>query len=222
MTVFVGNSLWHLIWQSDFVTKCVLLVLLVMSVACWAIFLCKFFLGQIKKRQLRLALGQVNQAESVEDVVTIASACGGTLPGYILSKNLVFLKSLISRENGDAHWDMMQHHMDGTVDTASSHQESYLSILSTCAAIAPLIGLFGTVWGLVHAFISMSEKQAADITTVAPGIAEALITTLVGLMVAIPAFVMYNILLVQIRKMDNLMVQMSDKLSFIMQSLFVK
>ena len=78
-------------------------------------------------------------------------------------------------------------------------EESYLPFLFTSASVSPLLGLFGTVWGLVHAFIRISEKQSADITTVAPGIAEALITTLAGLLVAVPALVMYHYLIAQIR-----------------------
>ena len=86
----------------------------------------------------------------------------------------------------------MQRYLAQTVDVVMAHEESYVSLLATSAAIAPLLGLFGTVWGLVHAFMSIHELQSADIATVAPGIAEALITTLVGLMLAIPALVMFN------------------------------
>ena len=72
-------------------------------------------------------------------------------------------------------------------------------MLSVSAAVSPLLGLFGTVWGLVHAFVRIGELQTADIATVAPGIAEALITTLAGLMVAIPALVMYHYVANKIR-----------------------
>ena len=84
------------------------------------------------------------------------------------------------------------------VDAIVVHEESYLPFLSTSAAVAPLLGLFGTVWGLIHAFMRISEKQVADITTVAPGIAEALVTTLAGLFVAIPALIMFNYLNIQL------------------------
>jgi biopolymer transport protein ExbB/TolQ len=80
-----------------------------------------------------------------------------------------------------------------------------------------LLGLFGTVWGLIHAFIRISEKQAADITVVAPGIAEALITTLAGLIVAIPALIMYNYLIVRVRHIETQMVQLADRIAFIAQ-----
>ena len=111
----------------------------------------------------------------------------------------------------------MQYHINQTVDTLVSNEESYLPLLSTSAAVAPLLGLFGTVWGLVHAFIRISEKQSADITVVAPGIAEALITTLAGLVVAIPALVMYNYLVVRVRQIEDQIVNLADKVSFIIQ-----
>ena len=113
----------------------------------------------------------------------------------------------------------MQYHIDQTVDTLVSNEESYLAVLSTSAAVSPLLGLFGTVWGLIHAFISISEKQAADIAVVAPGIAEALVTTLAGLIVAIPALIMYNYLALRIRTIEGQIVQFADKMSFIMQQL---
>jgi biopolymer transport protein ExbB len=74
-----------------------------------------------------------------------------------------------------------------------TYNESTSAALSTTASVAPLLGLFGTVWGLVHAFMNIAATQSADITAVAPGIAEALITTIAGLLVAIPALVMYNV-----------------------------
>src|SRR5690606_39141859 len=97
-------------------------------------------------------------------------------------------------------WQHIERNIDQLVDDVLTHEESYLPVLSTSAAIAPLLGLLGTTWGLVHSFMRISEKQTADIATVAPGIAEALVTTFAGLVVAIPALIMYNYLVVQVRK----------------------
>lgn len=77
--------------------------------------------------------------------------------------------------------------------------ERYLIILSTTVTIAPFLGLMGTVWGIMHAFWDMSAMRSANLTVVAPGIAEALITTIAGLSAAIPAVVFYNMF---VRKID--------------------
>ena len=95
-------------------------------------------------------------------------------------------------------------------------------MLSVSAAVSPLMGLFGTVWGLIHAFVRIGELQSADIATVAPGIAEALITTLAGLMVAIPALAMYHYVANKIRATERQLFVCADQISMIMRSLCTK
>lgn len=221
MALLVGNSLWYLIKQSDAVSAVILITLLCMSIACWAVFLCKAILVRLKKRDVRLVLSKVKNVRTAEDILVLASQHSGTVAGYFLSNNLVFLKSLLESRTEYAQ-ELMQHHIDQTLDTLVAHQEAYLPILSTSAAVAPLLGLFGTVWGLMHAFVSIGAQQAADITVVAPGIAQALMTTLAGLVVAIPALVMYNYLAIQVRNIENQLVQLADKISFVMQQLLTK
>ena len=72
------------------------------------------------------------------------------------------------------------------------HMEHSLSALATVGSTSPYVGLFGTVWGIMHAFIGLGSVQQASLQTVAPGIAEALIATAIGLFAAIPAVIAYN------------------------------
>ena len=215
----MGNSLWQLVLQSDRVSQLVLLMLLAMSIVCWTIFFYKLVLLRLKHKHLRAATERIKSIKNLEELLLIAPEFKGTIPGFFFSKNLSYLKSLLesSNELGSHEWDLVQQHMYQTVDTIVEHEESILPLLSTSAAVSPLLGLFGTVWGLVHAFIRISERQMADITTVAPGIAEALITTLAGLMVAIPALVMYNYVNVQIRKLEQLCIHLAEKVGLIIQ-----
>jgi biopolymer transport protein TolQ len=83
--------------------------------------------------------------------------------------------------------------------------ESRLNWLATTGAVAPFIGLFGTVWGIMDAFLGLGSAGAASLRAVGPGIAEALITTAAGLFVAIPAVIAYNQLLGRIREFGNMM-----------------
>lgn len=218
---FVGNSLWHLVRQADTVTTLVLLILFSMSVICWTVFICKIIIVAFKRRQLRRVAAQVKNVQTLPAILEVASKHKNSVPGYFLSTNLVFLKSLLERQAdgllAPREWEMMQRHIDQTLDTMVAREESYLSLLSTAAAVAPLFGLFGTVWGLVHAFVRISEQQVADIATVAPGIAEALITTLAGLVVAIPALIMFNYLQVQVRVVEERLMMLAHKLSMIGQ-----
>ena len=99
------------------------------------------------------------------------------------------------------------------------HQEElFLPVLSTSAVVSPLLGLFGTVWGLVHAFMGIAQQRSADIAAVAPGIAEALITTLGGLIVAIPALIMFNYVQTRQRMFEFQLVSLADRFSAIIKT----
>ena len=173
----VGNSVWQLIVQSDYLSKGVLVILFGMSILCWTVFICKLILIRLRQRDLETALTQIQEIRTTDDLVTLATNLRGTVPGHLLAHTIVILNSLLELKPTQAA-DILQYHIDQTVDRLIANEESYLPILSTSAGVSPLLGLFGTVWGLIHAFIRISEKQSADITVVAPGIAEALITTL--------------------------------------------
>lgn len=225
----MGNSLWQLVVQSDSVSKLVLWILLFLSIACWTTFLYKIVLLKLKTRHMKKALAAIKAMNSLDDMLMVATQLADTVPGYFLSKNLSYLKMLLEaqKESGKSElserdWELLQQHMYQTVDNMVHNDESFVALLSTSAAISPLLGLFGTVWGLVHSFIRISEKQSADITTVAPGIAEALITTLAGLIVAIPALVMFNYLLVQIRYLEQQYTVFADKIGLVVQKLLVR
>lgn len=223
-----SSPMWHLVAQSDIMTKCVLMLLLVMSVLCWTVFLYKFILLRLKKRHMRKAFGYIRHVGTMEDLVLITDKCSGTTPGYFLHHNMQYLKSLIELANrqgagklGIAYWQHLQDGLYHTIDDIIYHEESLLWVLSTCAGAATLLGLFGTIWGLVHAFVNISQTQVADIATIAPGIAEALITTLAGLMVAIPAFIMFNYLSMQVRRMEQQLLMLAQQFNRIIQAMFV-
>ncbi len=219
-----GNALWQLIRQSDTMSAFVLFALLCMSIVCWTVFLYKYLILQSKTKELSNVHEEMKGLRTIDQLLSLTSVHVHTLPGYYLSKVLVFLKIVLeSREYHEgkvlsAHeWDMVQRHIDQTIDSVMLEQESYTAILSTSAAVGTLLGLFGTVWGLIHAFMSISEQQNADIATVAPGIAEALTTTLVGLIVAIPALIMFNVLQRKLVEMEAKLSQIADHAAFIVQ-----
>jgi biopolymer transport protein ExbB/TolQ len=227
MSFFTGNALWQLIKQSDAVSKFVMLLLLGMSIICWTLFLYKLLALRVKKKQMKLALVDLKNTATIEQMLALAATHTHTAPGYFLAKNLTFLKLILednrlreSRPMTTQQWNLIEQTIQQTVDDMIDYEESGLAFLSASAAIAPLLGLFGTVWGLVHSFISISEKQSADITTVAPGLAEALMTTLAGLMVAIPALIMFHYLSLQIARFGTTLMAIADRFNFVVQKLF--
>jgi len=93
--------------------------------------------------------------------------------------------------------------MEAAVTESLMQLDRFLAVLSITVSVSPFLGLFGTVWGIMGAFMSIGVNGSADITTVGPGIAEALITTVSGLAVAIPALIAYNLLVARLRKLED-------------------
>ena len=95
--------------------------------------------------------------------------------------------------------------------------ESQLSFLGSVASVSPYVGLFGTVWGIMHAFTGLASLEQVTLATVAPGIAEALVATAIGLFAAIPAVVAYNRFATRIDRIVNKLDTFSDEFSNILQ-----
>lgn len=216
-----GNSIYHLVAQADAISKCVLLALFFLSVLTWAVFIGKFSALRLKTRHLKTLLHSLAHTVSLDQLIILEQRSKNTMPGYFLSAYLASINTGLKTKNhlSSLDFEYIERELERSIDTVLAHEESYLPILSTTAAVAPLLGLLGTTWGLVHSFMRISEKQIADIVTIAPGIAEALITTFAGLVVAIPALIMYNYLVVQVRKTEHQILHIADMLRMLAQPL---
>ena len=217
--LFVGNSLWHLIMQSDAICKAVLLILLALSIISWALFFYKLIILRQKKNELLNTFEQLEKVHTLEDLLSLAQRLNNSAGGFFINRQLIFLRSLLETSkkqgriglNGEER-ELLREHAYQTIEEIIASAEKSLPFLSATAAVSPLLGLFGTVWGLIHSFVSISQKQSADIATVAPGIAEALITTLAGLMVAIPALVMFVYLTTKVKAIEQRGISLSERL----------
>jgi biopolymer transport protein TolQ len=224
--IVCGNTLWNIVTQSDAVTKLILLFLLAMSIFCWTIFFYKIILLRKKREHMRVMRKVMKGVTTFEQLIDVTAKQAGTLPGYFLTSNLSFLKSLLVTTTGEPkkqisspELELIRQHADQTVEDMVHAENSYLPVLFTSASVSPLIGLFGTVWGLIHSFVRISERQSADIATVAPGIAEALITTLAGLVVAIPAVMLYYYCATQVKKVERQLYGLADQFVVLAQQL---
>lgn len=221
--VFSGNAIWQLVSQSDSMTWVVYTILLLMSIGCWTIFLYKLVSWRIWNRSIKIALAHIKAADSIEDLVQISSKLSNTVPGYFLSRSLAQVKQLTGpdrKQLSDQKYDYLRAMQDQLIDGIVQQEKSYLPFLSISSSAAPLLGLYGTIWGLVHAFIDISKKQAADITVVAPGIAEALMATLESLIVALPALAMYHYLFNRVIQIEQQLTTLSDYLLGVVQRLY--
>lgn len=229
MKFLFGNALWQLILQSDFVSWVVLLILLGLSVACWTLFLYKIMAVRAKIKQIQEVLAQLPQVKRLEDLLVLHSQYAKTAAGYLIIKNLKATEWFLELNATRGEQGISKHQAESLeagayalVDEMVQQEEAHLPLLSTSAAVSPLLGLFGTVWGLIQAFIAIGQKQSADIAAVAPGIAQALTTTLAGLLVAIPAFIMFNYLSLQIRTFENKLLNLSERIQLLIQRVLVR
>ncbi|MEX2438131.1 MAG: MotA/TolQ/ExbB proton channel family protein, partial [Candidatus Babeliales bacterium] len=175
---------------------------------CWTVFFYKIFAFRAVKQQLLRVRQLLLTCQSVENLKTVIQVVDHMVAGVLLQEGINKL-FLLAYPQG---LDLFKDSLDQTIDELIAQQEDSLPLLSASAAVSPLLGLFGTVWGLVHSFISISQSGAADIATIAPGIAEALITTLVGLVVAVPALLMYHVLRLYVQTIDQQLMALKDRL----------
>jgi biopolymer transport protein ExbB/TolQ len=210
--------------QADTMTKFVLFALFCVSVFCIWIVICKF-LSLYRQRAAMLDLQKkVKAAGSIERLISIGKKYRETAGGRFLLHGLKDLKNVVGARGkiSQQEYDHFQVLLDQSLDGVLAEEEQYLPVLSTSAAVAPLTGLFGTVWGLVHAFVDISRNKSADISVVAPGIAEALTTTLAGLIVAIPALIFFHYFSNEMRKLELKLLGISDRLSYVVKNTLVE
>lgn len=225
MQFFTGNALWQLVNSSDFMTKIILTVLFAVSLFTWTILFYKTILLRVKVAQIRQVLQGLKGVETLEQLIAFTSEVAHTYPGYLLISGVNNLKTILKKnihDLGEHEFLLLEEHRINCVEDMVHQEESYLAALSTASSAAPLIGLFGTVWGLIHSFMNITQAQSADIITIAPGVTEALLTTLVGLVVAIPALVMYHYLRNAIDSLEYNLHLISSKVHTVIKMAFIK
>jgi biopolymer transport protein ExbB/TolQ len=169
---------------ADPVVKAVMIFLVLASVACWAIVLEKFI------RMISLNRGLAD--------LEAAAAGDNQNSSNWLTRHVIEAARREAEEGaakGEARSDVrsrLERAMRGALKEKIQSKEVGLPLLATVGSAAPFVGLFGTVWGIMNSFVSISQKQDTSLATVAPGIAEALFATALGLAAAIPAVMAYN------------------------------
>lgn len=234
MSFGFNSAIWQLVKQSDWVSKyVVMLSLAILSVVCVAIIIHKYINYRNHKASLANLLAALRNARTVQDLVGISKAFQGSIAGDLVENIITETKSLLEEKtqildhsNVDAtitstDISTLEMLMNQKIDSLIFEQEEYLPLLGTAAATGPLMGLFGTIWGLIHAFVNISQERSADISTVAPGIAEALIATLAGLVVAIPALVAFNYYSNELRKIEARLAECSEIMLLICKKSFL-
>lgn len=187
-------SVWALFWQAGWVVKVVMVGLLGASIWTWAIIVDK----AIAYSRMRMALNRFEQVfwsgQSLEELYRNLSERKTTGMGSIFVAAMREWKK--SFEKGAKSPLALQTRIDKAMDLALTREmerlEGRLGFLATVGSAAPFIGLFGTVVGIMTSFQAIAGSKSTNLAVVAPGIAEALLATAIGLLAAIPAVVAYN------------------------------
>jgi biopolymer transport protein TolQ len=197
MNVTADLDIWTLIVGASLVVKAVMLLLLVVSFLSWMFIFSKWFAIRRARAQTELferefwGGGDLNllYQGAVNNRHTI-----GSLERIFESGFREFTKLRNQRGTTDPSVmvDGARRAMRATHQREMDHLERHLAFLASTGSVSPYVGLFGTVWGIMHAFRSLANVQQATLAQVAPGIAEALVATAIGLFAAIPAVVAYN------------------------------
>ncbi|WP_417317111.1 protein TolQ [Emcibacter sp.] len=187
-------SLWGMFAQADWIVQAVMIILLLSSVWCWAIIVDKV-------RRIRRISAQADQFDaefwsgnSLEELFERMRRNPDHPMAMLFVAAMKEWQRSVSGTGKIAMGvqDRLYRVMRVTVSREMEGLESYLSFLATVGATAPFVGLFGTVWGIMNSFQSIAITHNSSLAVVAPGIAEALFATAMGLVAAIPAVVGYN------------------------------
>ncbi|MCB1420260.1 MAG: protein TolQ [Notoacmeibacter sp.] len=211
-------SIWALFMQAGWVVKLVMIGLLIASVWTWAIIVDK----AIAFSRMRLALNRFENTfwsgQSLEELYRTLSERKTTGMGSIFVAAMREWKK--SFEKGARSPLALQTRIDKAMDLALTREmeglESRLGFLATVGSAAPFIGLFGTVVGIMTSFQAIAGSKSTNLAVVAPGIAEALLATAIGLMAAIPAVIAYNKLSSDANKLGGRMEGFADEFSAIL------
>ncbi|MGD9489172.1 MAG: MotA/TolQ/ExbB proton channel family protein [Calditrichaceae bacterium] len=212
------NDAVQFLQQIGFVAKIVLLVLLFLSVVSWGVIFEKSRqfrrINHESKRFLRFFRINQNSADVMHQaadfkmspyariykkVASHRQQNNGEINSNDLAHGLLVKEAILMKTESAVSQVMI----NAAVSSEISELDKNLIFLSTTVSVSPFLGLMGTIWGIMSAFMSMGMKGSADIGTVGPGIAEALITTIAGLAVAIPALIAYNFFVDRIRRINQ-------------------
>jgi biopolymer transport protein TolQ len=189
-------ELWTLITNASLVVKLVMLLLMAVSFLSWTFIFSKWIAirrARVQTEQFERDFWSGNDLNLLYQGAVNARHTIGSLERIFESGFREFSKLRNQRGNdASALVEGAERAMRATYQREMDHLERHLSFLASTGSVSPYVGLFGTVWGIMHAFRSLANVQQATLSQVAPGIAEALIATAIGLFAAIPAVVAYN------------------------------
>jgi len=184
-------SLWQLFLRADFVVKSVILILIASSIFSWALIFDKYRLFKRIDKSTKLFEDKFWKSKSAETFYkNLPDKTDDPLAQVFQSTMEELIKT--RSKSSTVQNTRVQRVVEVSIDKQSKNIEKNFTYLATVGSTAPFIGLFGTVWGIMNSFQSIAISRNTSLAIVAPGIAEALFATALGLLAAIPAVIAYN------------------------------
>ncbi|MEO0072754.1 MAG: MotA/TolQ/ExbB proton channel family protein [candidate division WOR-3 bacterium] len=201
-----NQGVFSIFWNLGLFAKFIVITLVVFSVISWAIIIKKFFDFRKVKKSNDALRAIFNSRTCVTELFSIVQE----FPNSPLARLLTAAKKehtrLLNLNNPNEHNLVLLNASESIskeIDIILEELEEKLGFLATCGSVAPFLGLLGTVWGILSAFLNVRHVPIVTLQTIAPGIADALVTTVVGLLVAIPAVIAYNYFIGQIKRFNT-------------------
>jgi len=212
------GSVFAMFWSASIVVKLVMVSLMAASVWCWAIIIDKTLLMRRARAAIEDFENTFWSGSSLEDLYHSLSAHQTMATASLFVAAMREWKR--SLQNVHASFVGLQSRIEKVLDVSIAREveklESNLLVLATVASAGPFVGLFGTVWGIMTSFRSIAASKNTSLAVVAPGIAEALFATAIGLFAAIPALIAYNKLSGDVAKTQARMESFADEFSAIL------
>ena len=210
-------TLLALFVRADIVVKLVIIILFVASVLSWTIIIYKIRLFKSLKKFSERFEDEFWSGRSIKEISRQVLEVEDSPIKYVFSEAVDEIEKSNQgiKKNIDSLSFRLERTMDAAIDYQNEKLSEYFSYLATIGATTPFIGLFGTVWGIMNAFQSIAISRNTSLAVVAPGIAEALFATALGLLAAIPAVIAYNIFTSQVNEENARMYRFKEHFSII-------
>lgn len=202
-------TLFNFLSQVSPMAEAVLGTLLFMSALSWGIVFYKLYIVSRSVRENRQFVKAFKRTDRFSRLYQEAGEYKKSTLAFVFRTGYEKVQSLKDKwmvsggRSSEMDLDVIHRTLTQATQEEQARLESYLPVLATTANISPFVGLLGTVWGIIHAFRDISQQASASIASVAPGIADALVTTAAGLFTAIPAVIFYNYFLQKIRQIHG-------------------
>ncbi|PWE79266.1 ABC transporter ATPase [Bradyrhizobium sp. SUTN9-2] len=184
-------SPWVMFMSADVIVKAVMIGLAFASLMTWTVFIAKSIELSVASGKLRSALKKIAEVRSLAEAQMALGTKEGILPSFLAAAlREARMSAGLSSDAG-----IKERAASSFSEIVRAEQRRIrigMGVLATIGSTSPFVGLFGTVWGIMNSFIGISKSQTTNLAVVAPGIAEALLATAIGLVAAIPAVIIYN------------------------------